>query len=396
MIDDTATSSARAASEKLPASTTATNTSRSLSIAASYFAFIANVGCIGANCLGNTAKAQSLPSHRRPGAENRRTSMTTPKHRKRPAQLISGMTLAAALLAPNLSSAADITFTAPQAFPESITWSARQHVFMVGSVRHGTVGKITPDGHYSEFIHDDRLISTLGLFVDDRRNTLWVTNSDPGVGEHTNAATKGKLAAIATYDATTGEPRAYYDLSSIHPGAHLANDLAVDADGNVYVTDSFAPIVYRIDTRGQMSAWARDPRFHTGEGFNLNGIAMHPDRYLIIGNYNSGALFKIDIHEPSRIEQITLPEALKGADGFDLVDSQHLVVVQNEGIDRTVELVSTDGWRTATIERVQKSERSMPTAAVTENGKTYVLNSRIDTLFKPGSPQIDQFVLQQF
>ena len=322
--------------------------------------------------------------------------MTTPNLRKRSVRFIGGMALTAALLAPNLVSAADITFKAPQAFPESITWSARQHVFMVGSVRYGTVGKITPDGHYKEFIHDDRLISTLGLFVDDRRNTLWVTNSDPGIGGHTNAGTKGKLAAIATYDATTGQPRAYYDLSSINRGAHLANDLALDADGNVYVTDSFAPIVYRVDTHGQMSVWAHDPRFMTGDGFNLNGIAMHPDGYLIVGNYNSGVLFKIDTHDPSKIEQITLPEALKGADGFDLVDLQHLIVVQNQGIDRIVELVSTDGWRTATIGRVQKSEHSMPTAAVTRNGKVYVLNSRIDTLFKPGSPKIDQFVLQQF
>lgn len=322
--------------------------------------------------------------------------MKTTKHLNRSARLITGLALASALLAPTLASAGDITFTAPQAFPESITWSAHQHVFMVGSVRHGTVGKITPTGRYSEFIRDGRLISTLGLYVDDRRNTLWVTNSDPGVGEHTNAATKGKLAAIATYDATTGKPRAYYDLSSINPGAHLANDLALDADGNVYVTDSFAPIIYRINTHGRMSVWARDPRFYTGAGFNLNGIAVHPDGYLIIGNYNSGALFRVDIQDPSKIEQITLPDALKGADGFDLLDPEHLIVVQNEGIDRAVELTSTDGWRTASIVKVEKSERSMPTAAVTENGRTYVLDSRIDTLFKPGSPKIDQFVLQQF
>ena len=91
--------------------------------------------------------------------------------------------------------------------------------------------------------------------------------------------TRGKLAAVATYDATTGAPRAYYDLSSLDPGAHLANDLVLDARGNAYVTDSFAPVIYRIDTKGHASIFARDARFKTGEGFNLNGIAMHRGGY---------------------------------------------------------------------------------------------------------------------
>lgn len=311
-------------------------------------------------------------------------------------KLWTGAALAATLLASNLAIAADITFTADQTYPESVTWSARQHVFMVGSVRHGTVGKVTPDGRYTVFIKDSRLVSTLGLLVDDRRNVLWVTNADPGAGERTNEATRGKLAAVATYDATTGAPRAYYDLSSLDPGAHLANDLVLDARGNAYVTDSFAPVIYRIDTKGHASIFARDARFKTGEGFNLNGIAMHRGGYLLAGNYNSGELFRVDIDDPSKFEQVKLPEPLKGADGFNLIDDNHLVVVQNAGVDRTVELVSTDGWQTATIVRTQKSKQSMPTAAVKRNGHVYVLNSRIDTLFKPDAPKVSEYILQQF
>lgn len=303
---------------------------------------------------------------------------------------------AGAALASHLAFAADIGFDAKQTYPESVTWSARQQVFMVSSVRHGTVGKVTPDGRYSVFIRDPRLVSTLGVLVDDQRNTVWVINADPGAGERTQDATHGKLAAVATYDATTGAPRAYYDLSNLEPGAHLANDLALDAQGNAYVTDSFAPLVYRIDTRGHATVFARDARFKTGDGFNLNGIAVHRDGYLLIGNYNSGELFRVDIDDPTRIEAVRLPEPLKGADGFDLIDDRHLVVAQNAGADRAVELTSTDGWHTATIVRTLKSEHSMPTAAVKANGKVYVLNSRIDNLFKTGSTPVDHYLLQQF
>jgi sugar lactone lactonase YvrE len=310
--------------------------------------------------------------------------------------LLAAAALLATAFVSNVANANDITFTAAQTYPESITWSAKQHVFMVGSVKRGTVGKVSVDGKYTPFIEDKRLVSTLGLLVDDRRNTLWVTNSDPGAGEHTDVATRGKLAAVATYDARTGKPRDYFDLSKIDPGAHLANDLVLDAQGNAYVTDSFAPVIYKIDTHGHASVFAQDSRFKTGEGFNLNGIAMHRDGYLIVGNYNSGELFRIDIHDPSKIDRVELPEPLKGADGFNLVDDQHLIVVQNAGVDRTVELASSNGWKTATIVRTQKSEQSMPTAAVKEGGKIYVLNSRIDTLFKPKAPKVDSYVLQQF
>ena len=97
-----------------------------------------------------------------------------------------------------------ITFHAETVYPESVTWSAKQQRFFVSSVREGTVGKVTQNGGYTPFIRDDRLVSTVGLLVDDSRDTLWVTNSDPGAGRRTNAASQGKLAGLARYNATTG------------------------------------------------------------------------------------------------------------------------------------------------------------------------------------------------
>src|SRR5450631_837817 len=172
--------------------------------------------------------------------------------------ITANISLAAEPAAPQAAKA-QIGFTADTAYPESVTWSAKQNRFFVSSVRHGTVGVVTPDGKYTPFIADDRLVSTVGLLVDDERNTLWVTNSDPGAGERTNAATQGKLAGIATFGATTGKRLAYYDLGHLSEGTHLANDVALDADGNAYVTDSFAPVIYRITKAGEASIFAQSP-----------------------------------------------------------------------------------------------------------------------------------------
>ncbi|SMQ86086.1 hypothetical protein SAMN06295905_3384 [Devosia lucknowensis] len=310
--------------------------------------------------------------------------------------LLAGIATAAILSAMSPAFAQDINFATDDAYPESLTYSARQDVFFLGSVTQGLVATLDRAGTYSPFIADDRLVTTVGLLVSDADNTLWVTNSDPGAGIRTSAATQGTLAAIATYDATTGTPKAYYDLGALSQGAHFANDIALDADGNAYVTDSFAPIVYRIDTEGVASIFAQDPSFLTAEGFNLNGIAWHPDGFLLVGKYNTGELFRVSTTDPTDIARVALPEALTGADGIQLLDDEHLVVVQNLGADRIVELVSTDGWKTASIERTEPSALSMPTAAAKAGDDIYVLNARLDTLFDPKADKVGDYVLQDF
>jgi sugar lactone lactonase YvrE len=289
-----------------------------------------------------------------------------------------------------------IGFSADTAYPESVTWSARQNRFFVSSVRHGTVGTVTLDGKYTPFISDEKLVSTVGLLVDDARNTLWVTNSDPGAGDRTTPATQGKLAGIAAYDATTGARRAYYDLGRLSDGSHFANDVALDADGNAYVTDSFAPVIYRIDTAGKAAIFAQSPLFKDSEGFNLNGIAYHKDGYLLVGKYNSGDLFRVNLADPAKIERVKLPEPLKGVDGFNLADPEHLVVVLNLGADKTIELTSTDGWKSAKFVREVNSVTSMPTAATRAGTDIWILNSRLDTLFDAKAAKVSDYLLQKF
>ncbi|KFC61714.1 hypothetical protein FF80_03910 [Devosia sp. LC5] len=310
--------------------------------------------------------------------------------------LLAGVAIAPILALAAPSVAQDIAFNSDQSYPESFTYSAKQDSFMLGSVTQGLVARLDRTGAYTPFVTDDRLVSTVGLLVDDASNTLWVTNSDPGAGARTAAATQGTLAAVATYDATTGAPKAYYDLGNLSEGAHFANDIALDDAGNAYVTDSFAPLIYKIDTSGNAAIFAQSPLFLTEQGFNLNGIAWHEDGYLLVGKYNSGELFRVSLTDPTDIASVTLPEALVGVDGIHLVDGEHLLAVQNLGADRVVELTSTDGWRSATITRQQASALSMPTAAATAGSDTYVLNSRLDTLFDPEAAKVGDYLLQEF
>lgn len=56
----------------------------------------------------------------------------------------------------------------------------------------------------------------------------------------------------------------------------LPNDLAFDADGNLYVTDSWQATVFRITPGGAPTAWFQDTRLD-GNVIAANGIAVSPD-----------------------------------------------------------------------------------------------------------------------
>lgn len=318
--------------------------------------------------------------------------------------LIRSLALAAWMATPLLGAslahaervtAQGITFTAEQAYPEGIAWHPTQKLFFVSSVHTGTVGKVSPQGVYTPFIQDAQLVASVGLALDVKRNLLWVAIGDLGASTRSSPATAYKLAAVAAYDATTGERRAYHDLGHLIEGGHLANDLAVDAAGHVYITDSFSPVIYRVDAQGQASVFAQSDRFK-GEGFNLNGIVAHPDGYLLVNKYNSGEIFRISTRDGADIQRVNLPEAVKGADGMVLRGKNRLTVVQNAGHDQVVELVSTDGWRSATLQPARKSVHSFPTTAAQVGKDLYVLNSRLDTLLTKDAPKVSEYLLQRY
>ena len=183
-------------------------------------------------------------------------------------------------------------------------------------------------------------------------------------------------------------------LGGLIEGGHFANDVALDAQGQVYVTDSFSPVIYKLDAQGKASVFVRSEWF-TGEGFNLNGIVWHADGYLLVNKHNSGELFRINTTGTLDVRRVALPEALKGADGLLLLAPNRLALVQNAGADRVVELVSNDGWQSATIASVHKAASSFPTTAAQVGKDYYVLSSRLDTLMTPGAARVSTYALQK-
>ncbi|MDR3369695.1 hypothetical protein [Rhodoferax sp.] len=299
----------------------------------------------------------------------------------------------------HLSAGADplpdaITFHADQAYPESVAWSPRQNAFFVGSLRLGTIGIVSPSGGYRQFASDKLMFGSGGIKYDAKRNWVWAALCDIGVSTASSPQTQGKTAAVIAFDAKSGKRKRYIDLAPLVPGAHCANDLAFDGAGNIYVTDSFAPVVYVIDQKMKARVLVSSEKFE-GQNFNLNGIAYHGSGYLLVGKHNSGDFYKITLKPRVEVQIVELSIKVPGADGIELLGKTSMIVAQNQGHDRAMLLTSIDDWKSAKVQELAKSVVSFPTAVTTRGKDIYMLNNRVDTLIDASANKVSDYVLQR-
>lgn len=202
--------------------------------------------------------------------------------------------------------------------PEGVATEKDGRVFFVGATRDGTIYRGTIDSPtVSEFILGSEGKSAIGLEVAGGK--LYVAG--------------GMTGKLLVYDVATKQVVASFDTGS---GGFL-NDLVVTRKGDVFVTDSFRPILWHV-TAGQVRAGSGTPQgipvgpeIAYQSQFNLNGIvARRGGRQLIVVQSNTGDLFRIDLDDDApngrAIRRIDAP-SLPGGDGL-LLDGGRLIVVQ--------------------------------------------------------------------
>ncbi len=136
--------------------------------------------------------------------------------------------------------------------------------------------------------------SILGVFADEASNTLWACSNDlsalgaPATGSDTGSALKA-------FDLKTGNGKRSVSL----PGSHaFCNDIAVDAKGSVYVTDSANPTILKLSAGATaFDVFAQDSSFSApqSDGAGLDGIAFGSDGNLYVTNYTAGELVRVEV-----------------------------------------------------------------------------------------------------
>jgi sugar lactone lactonase YvrE len=243
-----------------------------------------------------------------------------------------------------------IRFSKDALYPEGIAYDGASKNFLVSSISTGTIGKVDLKGVYTPFISNNSLVSSLGIKIDSTRNRVLVAIGD--LKNTTATATRDNLAALGIFNLKTGVQEAYINLGNLKKDTkHLANDMAIDTQGNVYITDSFSPIIYKVDLAGNASIFLENDAFKplkVGDMAGLNGIVFHPDGYLIVVKMDTGVLYKVPIASPNSFSKIaSVP--LQG-DGLLITQDKKLALMAPIA-NKAYLLTTADGWTNATIEK---------------------------------------------
>lgn len=283
----------------------------------------------------------------------------------------------------------------PALYPETIEFDAARDQFLLGSFRAGAIYAVKRDGTATVVVDDPRLCSVLGIAVDPTRQRVWAVNSDLGASAKPSAAGPKHLAAVAAYDLATGRSLHYVDVAPLYEGPHLLNGVALDASGNAYVSDSFSPVLYRIDVEGHASVFLHSPQF-TGDGINLNGLVVHPDGYLLVIKKSDGSIFKVPLTNPAAFSKVRSERSFVGGDGLTLATPTNLLIVANQTpvfkSNSLFSLKSVDHWRSAQLVAQQALGDAYATTAVRRADELYVVSSRLNQLIQ--SPPEQQQQLQ--
>jgi len=274
---------------------------------------------------------------------------------------------------PNAQFPARINFVAPRQYPEGIAYSSQLDRFLVTSIPLGKVGTVSIDGQYEDLLTDPALIAAIGMKVAGGR--VFVCNSDQGRSARSSAATTRQTAELLVFNLATRQLERRTDLDDLLPAAdpNFANDVTIAPDGTAYVTDSFSPVIYRVTATGAASILVRDDTRFASPTFGLNGIAYHPDGYLIVANTGQGKLYKVDLKNGNAISEVTIATSLPG-DGLTFLNNDLYVVT---GGNRVAQVRSTDNWQTATILKYDTDVYTGATTSVAVNNQIYTLNARI-------------------
>ena len=180
-----------------------------------------------------------------------------------------------------------VAFEIPQSdlLAEGVAYDSASRVFVVGSVRKGKILRVAGDGRTSDFatVEGGRW-APLGLRVDGPRRTLWVAAAAlPQVAGY-QPADSGR-SAILQYDLRSGRLKRRYEPRD--GDAHVIGDLIVNRAGDVFATDSRAPVVYRIGSgTDSLERFIRSPLL-----LSAQGLALTPDeRGLYLADYARGIL----------------------------------------------------------------------------------------------------------
>ena len=292
-------------------------------------------------------------------------------------------------------------FAAPTVLPLPADWYPESLAagpdgrFYVGSWRQGAIARVDPArGSAATFVAPgaNGLGNVQGVLVDAAHGALWACSGNIGF-----ATVPLGPSALKRFDLATGAPRASFAL----PDAGYCNDLAQDARGNVYVTDSLHPRVLRLAPGGTaLAVWKEDPQLADRAVFGdfkaLNGIAVDGGQVVVSVIAASTHLLRIPIAADGgagAVARLEAPRELRNVDAIRAWKPGRLVLFESDAFGvgprgGQVTLARIEGDRLAL--RTVVAGLDAPSSGLVHGGRVWFIESKYGLLThrQPADPPV--------
>jgi sugar lactone lactonase YvrE len=268
---------------------------------------------------------------------------------------------------------------------EGVAYDGREGAFYVSAVHRRKIVRMTPDGRFADFasLEGTETGTPLGLRVDPARRALWVAAATMPQMRGYAPADSG-WSALLRYDLDSGKLTGRYPVPS-DGRAHGLGDLVITRSGEVYASDSRAPVIYRLPAgSGALVPLVESPLLTSPQG-----LALAPDeRTLFVADYARGIL-RVEI-ETRAVLPMPAPDSVAalGIDGLYYVDGA-LVGIQN-GVapHRVVRLRLSPGrdriLGSEPLDRAHPSHEEPTLGVVVGRHLYYVANSQYERFTQDG------------
>lgn len=252
-------------------------------------------------------------------------------------------------------------------FTEGGAVDPTDHSFFTGSLSKGNITHVAADGRESIFYAGtgEAGSMTLGMQVDAARRRLWV------------CSTKDSLGRIWMFDLATRTRQVNVDLTRINPKG-ACNDVLVDTDGSVLVSDRENRDIYRVDATGHATTWAHDDKLHGGV-ISLNSMVFTPDHSAVLtATYLPPTLVRVSTRNPRDVQTVELDGWFM--DGFNLLNGPDDLLMHDGTLyvafGSSIKTVIPDdaSWKRASV----SSQRTIGgvTALMEDGAKIYAMNGQ--------------------
>lgn len=291
---------------------------------------------------------------------------------------------AVAVAAPAPAPPAEIVIPGERITPESLTSTADGHV-IIGSVQAGTIWRAAPgSGTAQAWIQPgtNGLQGIFGVFADNSTNTLYACSG--AFGAPPAGGPPPPPSTLHTFDLTTGAPKFKYPMPEA--GA-FCNDIATDAAGNVYVTDTSNMLIGRL-AKGSttIQTWAGKDGSLGAKGGVLDGIAVLGDRVLVNALVTS-KLYAVPIGADGaagKAVEIKTDRVVERPDGMRSFGASDLLVAEGGGAGRLTRVtLAGDTGKAVTL---KEGFPDGPVAVTVVGTTAYVLEGQLALMMNPPKP----------